>query len=149
MVLRRWPAALRSEPDWILCGLGGNDVTRVGPEPTRPQVSLTESVANLRELRRIAAERTDAFWLWLTPTPVREELVAAFPGFHYGESTWRNADIVALADAVAAFPEPVADLRRRFGVPPDPDLLGPDGVHLSLAGQSAVAATVVEHLAKG
>jgi acyl-CoA thioesterase I len=34
MVLRRWPATLRAtEPDWIVCALGGNDVTRVGPEP--------------------------------------------------------------------------------------------------------------------
>lgn len=47
MVLRRWPSLLDPPPDWILCLLGGNDVTRVAGG--KPQVSLAESVANLRE----------------------------------------------------------------------------------------------------
>jgi hypothetical protein len=33
MVLRRWPATVgATRPDRVLCALGGNDVTRVGPE---------------------------------------------------------------------------------------------------------------------
>ena len=68
MILRRWPSILHPAPDWIFCGLGGNDVTRIAG--SKPQVTLAESVANLRDLRRIAAERSAARWVWLTPVPV-------------------------------------------------------------------------------
>jgi lysophospholipase L1-like esterase len=146
MVLRRWPATLAQQPDWILCLLGGNDVTRVGPAPAKPQLSLSESVANLRELRRIAAAHTSASWVWITPAPVHEERIASFPPFLQGESTWRNADVLALAEAIRGFDEPVVDLTRAFGVPPREEVQGPDGVHPSLTGQTVIARAVVERL---
>jgi lysophospholipase L1-like esterase len=143
MVLRRWPATLRAtEPDWIVCALGGNDVTRVGPEPNKPNVSLGESVANLSELRRIAS-RTGAAWIWITPAPVDEARIARFPAFEMGESTWRNADVQALAEAIRGFDEPVVDLAAVFGIPADESLQGPDGVHPSIAGQAAVTRALV------
>jgi acyl-CoA thioesterase I len=146
MVLRRWPATLAQRPEWIICMLGGNDVTRVGPEPTKPQVSLAESIANLVELRRIATALTAASWVWMTPAPVMEDRIAAFPAFRYGQSTWRNADILALADAIGRFDDPVVDLAATFGVPPHATLQGPDGVHPSLGGQTAIVTALVEHL---
>ena len=147
MVLRRWPATLAQQPDWVLCCLGGNDVTRVGPEPTRTQVSLADSVANLADMRRSASVRTYAVWVWLTPTPVHEGRVASFKPFVCGESTWRNSDVVALADAVRGFADPVVDLTEVFGVPADGDLQGEDGVHPTLAGQRAISRALVERLA--
>lgn len=146
MVLRRWPAALAQRPDWVVCLPGGNDVTRVGPAPAKPQLGLAESIANLVELRRIATQLTSARWVWMTPTPVREDRVAEFPAFRHGQSTWRNADLLALAEAVGRFGEPVVDLVAAFGTPPDSDLLGPDGVHPTLAGQAAIVTALVEHL---
>jgi acyl-CoA thioesterase I len=146
MVLRRWPATLAQRPDWVICLLGGNDITRVGPEPTKPQVSLAESVANLRELRRIAAAQTDASWVWMTPVPVREDRVAEFPAFQFGQSTWRNADVLALTDAINNFDEPVVDLAAALGVPAAAELQGPDGVHPSLAGQAAIVTALVQRL---
>lgn len=145
MVLRRWPATLAStRPDWIICGLGGNDVTRVGPEPATTQVGLGDSVTNLRRLREIAS---GVRWLWLSPVPVHEERVAQFPPFRFGESTWRNADLVALATALPDTGDPVVDLVATFGTPADPELQGPDGVHPSIAGQRAIATAVVTALA--
>jgi acyl-CoA thioesterase-1 len=146
MVLRRWPATLAQRPDWVICLLGGNDLTRVGPEPTKPQVSLAESIANLRELRRIAAAQTDASWVWMTPVPVREDRVAEFPAFQFGQSTWRNADVLALTDAINNFDEPVVDLAAALGVPAAAELQGPDGVHPSLAGQKAIVTALVQRL---
>jgi acyl-CoA thioesterase-1 len=146
MVLRRWPATLRAtNPDWIVCALGGNDVTRVGPEPNKPQVSLTESVANLRELRRVA-DPTGAAWVWITPAPVDEARVAQFPAFEMGESTWRNADVEALAEAIRNFDDPVIDLAAVFGTPADESLQGPDGVHPSIVGQAAITRALVTRL---
>ena len=144
MVLRRWPSLLHPAPDWIVCGLGGNDVTRIAGG--KPQVGLAESVENLRELRRIAAERTQARWMWLTPVPVDEERAAANPGFQYGASSWRNTDITALADAIRGFDDPVVDLVAVFGIPAHPDLQGPDGVHPSLPGQQRIVMALAETL---
>ncbi len=144
MILRRWPSLLHPAPDWIICGLGGNDVTRIAGG--KPQVTLTESTGNLRELRRIAAERTEARWAWLTPVPVDEERAAANPGFQYGASTWRNTDIAALAEAIRAFDDPVVDLVDVFCIPAHPELQGPDGVHPSLTGQQRIVTALVETL---
>lgn len=146
MVLRRWPATLAAEPDLVICALGGNDVTRVGPDAAKPQVSLSETLANLRELRRIARALTTASWAWMTPVPVHEERVGTFKPFTFGLSTWRNADITALAEAVLTFDDPVVDLVSTFGVPADPHLQGPDGVHPSLTGQKAIAVALLECL---
>lgn len=150
MVLRRWPATLSQyRPDWVICALGGNDVNRTGPEPTKMQVGLAESVANLRELRRIAAARSRCAWVWITPAPVHEERVAQFQPFRFGESSWRNADIRALSEAMLGFEEPVVDLSEVIGIPPDPELQGPDGVHVTIAGQAAIATAVVHALSAG
>lgn len=151
MMLRRWPATLAVKPDWIMCALGTNDVTRVGLEPTKPTVTADESIANLRQMRRIASHLTDASWVWLTPTPVIEERVASHPPFQYGLSTWRNQDITALAEAItalgAASDEPVIDLIAAFGTAARPTLYGPDGVHPTLDGQIAITVALLQRLA--
>lgn len=141
MVLRRLPSLLQPVPDWIVCGLGGNDVTRIAAG--KLQVSTAESVANLRALHTIC--RT-ARWAWLTPVPVDEVRLRAHVPFRYGASSWSNDDIVALADAIRGFDEPVVDLVSAFGVPADPDLQGADGVHPTLAGQQRITRALIETL---
>jgi acyl-CoA thioesterase-1 len=145
MILRRWPATLTTtSPALIICALGGNDVTRVGSSAHKSIVSRDESIANLRELRRIAAERTTAKWVWMTPTPVLEDRVQQYPPFRFGASEWRNADIVPLAQAMTEFGEPTVDLTAAFAMPADPNLLGPDGVHPTLAGQRAITIALLK-----
>ncbi|MHA6801558.1 SGNH/GDSL hydrolase family protein [Bounagaea algeriensis] len=147
MVLRRWPATLATtSPDWVLCALGTNDVTRVGPAPAKPQVTLDESLANLAELRRIAEIGAHPSWVWMTPPPVCEDRIAAFPGFQHGQSTWANADIAAFAEALHGSAEPVVDLVSAFGTPADPQLQGPDGVHPTLDGQAAITRALIHQL---
>lgn len=147
MILRRWPATLNPRPDWILCALGGNDVTRIGPDPAKTVVSRVESFANLAELRRIAAMLTEARWLWLTPVPVDERRVADFQPFRRGQSSWRNDDIRALAAGMHdRFDDPIVDLVEAFGVPPRPDLQGADGVHPLVAGQQEILRAVLRRL---
>lgn len=139
--------ALGRRPDWIFCLVGGNDAKRIGPEPTKTLVSITETAANFDALRRLAAAQTEAEWVWITPGTVDEARIAAFPGFQQGQSTWRNADLLAIGDLIRGRAEPVIDLQTRFGNPPAPDLLGPDGLHPSLAGQQTIARAVIERLA--
>lgn len=133
-------------PDWVFCLVGGNDAKRIGPEPTKTLVGIAETAANLDALRRLAAAKTEAEWVWITPGTIDEARIAAFPGFQQGLSTWRNADLLAIGDEIRARPERVVDLQSRFGNPPDPDLLGPDGLHPSLAGQQVIARAIIEHL---
>lgn len=149
MALRRTvPALAYRRPDWVLCLLGGNDATRVGPEPNGTLVSIGETERNLRAIRAIGAAVTGgasgASWVWLTPVPVDEARVAAFTPFQRGLSSFRNDDVVAVAELLTTFDDPVVDLRPVFGVPADPELQGVDGVHPSLAGQTAIARAFVE-----
>jgi acyl-CoA thioesterase I len=148
MVLRRFvPNVVAQEPDWIVCLLGGNDVTRIGPEPDKPQVSLEETAKNLEAMRRVARTQTEARWVWITPPTFDEERAAAYPPFQLGQSRWRNGDVVAIAEFVREQEEPVVDIQAVFGTPADSGLQGPDGVHPSLVGQKAISRAFVERLA--
>jgi lysophospholipase L1-like esterase len=147
MVLRRFvPNVVAQRPDWIVCLLGGNDVTRIGPEPNKPQVSIEEMVKNLEVMRRIALTQTEARWVWITPPTFDEERAAAYPPFRMGQSHWRNEDVLAIGDFIREQKEPVVDLQAVFGTPADPELQGPDGIHPSLAGQKAIARAFVKRL---
>ena len=148
MALRRFVPLVSQGPDWVVCFLGGNDATRIGPEPNKPQVSPEETVKNLDEMRRLAAVLSDARWVWITPPTFDEERAAAYPPFRMGQSHWRNEDVLAIGDFVRGQKEPVVDVQAVFGIPVDPELQGPDGVHPSLAGQKAIARAFVEGLTR-
>jgi acyl-CoA thioesterase-1 len=147
MVLRRFvPSVVAQEPDWIICLLGGNDATRVGPEPNKTQVSPEETSKNLEAMRRIAGEQTEAEWVWITPPTYDEQRASSFPPFKMGQSVFGNDDIVAVGDLVRAREDTVVDIQAVFGLPAAPELQGPDGVHPSLVGQKAIARAFVERL---
>jgi len=148
MALRRFVPLVSQGPDWVVCFLGGNDAARIGPEPNKPQVSPEETVKNLEEMRRLAAVLSDARWVWITPPTFDEERAAAYPPFRMGQSHWRNEDVLAIGDFVRGQKEPVVDIQAVFGIPVDPELQGPDGVHPSLAGQKAIARAFVEGLTR-
>ena len=141
MALRRIaPQLPYLRPDWVFCMLGNGDMSRVGGEL---QTSVDETERVLRAIRTIAGETR---WVWLTPVPVLEARVDAFTPFSRGLATWRNDDIVALGDRIKTFDDPVVDVQAVYGVPPNPDFQGPDGVHPTLAGQTATARALVERL---
>lgn len=147
MVLRRFIADVVSlEPDWVICLLGGNDATRVGPEPNKPQVGPEETASNFEAMRRIVREQTAARWAWITPPTYDEERASSFPPFKMGQSVFLNDDVVAIGDYIRKQKEPVVDIQAVFGTPADPGLQGSDGVHPSLAGQKAIARAFVEGL---
>lgn len=147
MVLRRFvPSVVAQEPDWIICLLGGNDATRIGPEPNKPQVSVEETAKNLDAMRRIAQAQTEANWVWIAPPTYDEDRAAAYPPFKMGQSVFRNEDVVAIGDYIREQKEPVVDIQAVFGLPASAELQGPDGVHPSLAGQKAIARAFVEGL---
>jgi acyl-CoA thioesterase I len=147
--LRRLIPILARQPAWIICALGGNDVVRYGAQPTKSQVGPEETARNFAELRHLAATQSDARWVWVTRWVADEARIAAYPPFQQGQFSLRNEDFGAVSDVIlqqADPADPVVDLRAAIGQPPDPELLEPDGLHPSLAGQRAIAGVLVERL---
>jgi acyl-CoA thioesterase I len=88
MVLRRFvPNVIAQRPDWIICLLGGNDATRIGPEPNKTQVSIEETGKNLEAMRRIARTQTEAEWVWIIPPTYDEDRASSFPPFKLKDRT--------------------------------------------------------------
>jgi lysophospholipase L1-like esterase len=139
---------LGQQPDWIICGLGGNDAVRIGPEPTQTLVSLDETTRNLAELRRLADATTRAQWLWITRMPIDEARLEAYEPFRLGPvaSVWRNADLEAINAWIREQPEPVADIYAAFGSPAPEELQESDGLHPTLAGHQVLAREFVLRL---
>jgi acyl-CoA thioesterase I len=145
--LRRLVPILQTQPAWIVCMLGTNDVMRNGKQATKTLVSLEETALNLAELRHLAAtESATTEWAWMTAPPCDDEVVAANPFWAAFEISLRSDDLVAIADVLRDEPDPVIDLVALFGQPPAAGLLGEDGVHPTLAGQQAIVRALVERL---
>ena len=145
--LRRLVPILQTQPAWIVCMLGTNDVMRNGKQATKTLVSLKETALNLAELRHLAAtESATTEWAWMTAPPCDEDLIASSPFWAAFEISLRSDDLVAIADVLRDEPDPVVDLITLFGQPPAARLLGEDGVHPALAGQQAIVRALVERL---
>jgi lysophospholipase L1-like esterase len=140
------PGLFFHRPDWVLCMLGGNDAQRLGSTDGPTLVSLTETERNLRALHDLAIQRTAARWVWLTPTTVDETRVAAYQPFQRARITWTNRDIDAIGQILTAHPEPTLDTRPILAPQTADQFHLDDGLHLSLAGQQAVAAALVHAL---
>ncbi|MEV8630761.1 GDSL-type esterase/lipase family protein [Streptosporangium sp. NPDC051023] len=134
-------------PDWVLCMLGGNDARRLGGADGLTLVGLSETERNLRALRDLVTRRTSARWAWLAPSPVDEARVAAYQPFQRIESGWSNRDLDPIGRFLATQPEPVVDSGSVIAGQGAESFHLDDGVHLSLAGQRALAAALVETLA--
>jgi acyl-CoA thioesterase-1 len=140
------PGLFFHRPDWVLCMLGGNDAQRLGSTDGPTLVSLTETERNLRALHDLAIQHTGARWVWLTPTTVDETRVAAYQPFQRAGITWTNSDINAIGQILTAHPEPTLDTRPILAPQTADQFHLDDGLHLSLAGQQAVAAALVHTL---
>jgi len=136
---------LEGNPAWIITLIGTNDVPFIRDPLTKSLVSPEETGKNLRALRDLAETLSATRLVWITPPPAIEERTTEVPA---GEPVWRNADLAKVANLVrdVAGEDPLVDLWEVFGEPTDPELLLPDGLHPSLAGQRAIAAALVEQL---
>ncbi len=141
------PGVVHQRPDLVLCMLGANDAQRLGAADGPTLVSLPETERNLRGLRDLVIRRTGARWVWLTPPLVDEPKVAAYRHFQRAGITWSNRDLDAVWRFMATQPEPTVHSRLAAAGQDAEQLHLDDGLHLSLAGQRALVAVLVETLA--
>ncbi|MFI9636451.1 SGNH/GDSL hydrolase family protein [Nocardia sp. NPDC051929] len=140
------PALGFQRPDWVFCQLGANDAQRIGGPGGQRLVGLAETERNLRILRSRAPE--PAQWIWLTPTTVDEARIAAFEPFQRIGIAWTRADIADTSTVLHDLADLTVDVENDTLPNGEDPLLLDDGVHATLAGQQAVAASFVAALAE-
>ncbi|MDH6680639.1 acyl-CoA thioesterase-1 [Rhodococcus sp. LBL1] len=140
------PAIRRQRADWMFCMLGANDSQRLGSIDGPQLVTRQETIRNLTELRAQAFPGDDSRWVWVTPTPVDETLVATFPFFRDAGISWTNADLSLLAAAILDTTDLVVDSTPAV---PEAHAFTEDGLHLGIATQEALAARILEALSEG
>lgn len=139
---------LRHRPDWVVLSVGGNDVLRYGVGAEKPLVSMAETARNLAEMRRLVVT-SGARPVWMTLAGFDVARAASYPPLKAQQIWLRDADVVAVSDAIRAQArsgDTVVDLQDAFGRPLDPAMLQPDGIHPSAAGQQAIARAFVWQL---
>jgi lysophospholipase L1-like esterase len=139
---------LRHRPDWVVLSVGGNDVLRYGVGAEKPLVNIAETARNLAEMRRLVVN-SGARPVWMTLAGFDVARVASYPPLQAQQIWLRDADVVAVSDAIRAQArsgDTVVDLQNTFGRPLDPAMLQPDGIHPSAAGQRAIARAFVWQL---
>jgi lysophospholipase L1-like esterase len=134
--------------DWLIrpgfdvihlnCGL--HDLAR-DRDASGPRVSLEQYEANLREVFRWLKGETRSLLAWATTTPVIDERHAARKGFDRHEKDVLAYNAVALRVAQEAG-LPVDDLHRVVEAAGPEGCVGPDGVHMTDAGNAALADAV-------
>jgi lysophospholipase L1-like esterase len=139
---------LRHRPDWVVLSVGGNDVLRYGVGAEKPLVNIAETARNLAEMRRLVVN-SGARPVWMTLAGFDVARVASYPPLQAQQIWLRDADVVAVSDAIRAQArsgDTVVDLQDTFGRPLDPAMLQPDGIHPSAADQRAIARAFVWQL---
>ncbi|QPZ38732.1 SGNH/GDSL hydrolase family protein [Paramicrobacterium chengjingii] len=131
----------RAQADWIFCMLGGNDARRFGDADGPRLVSEAETLRNLTLIRRLAVAERDVRWFWLTPTPVDEEKVAAYP--YFAGIAWANHDVQRITHALTERNDPVIDSSTSVLVA---DAYGDDGLHTTISAQTELARKVLTTL---
>ncbi|MSS70475.1 MAG: SGNH/GDSL hydrolase family protein [Candidatus Latescibacteria bacterium] len=141
---------IRPEFDVIHLNCGLHDLGRER-DAVGPRVSLEQYEANLREIFCRLKEETGSRLAWATITPVVDERHAARKGFDRFEKDVLAYNAVALRAAQAAG-LPVDDLHRVVEAGGREGCVGPDGVHMTDAGNAVLAdavAAFVTDLLKG
>lgn len=126
------------------CGL--HDVARDrGADGQR--VALEQYGSNLRDIFHRLRQETGALLAWATTTPVIDKRHSARKGFDRYEEDVQAYNAVALRLAREAV-LPVNDLHRVIERSGPESAIGPDGVHMTEAGNEALADAVAEFISR-
>jgi lysophospholipase L1-like esterase len=143
-VIERLDLVVAERPAWVLQLLGTNDARRHGRGAHR--VFTRAAIAgNLATIDAILGTETSARVVRMTPPPIVEADIAAWAEFDQQRISWRADDVRDIRDDLVAVDPAAIDL---YSAIPE-SMLGPDGLHLALEGQQAVAEMLIRTLAGG
>ncbi|MBX6371066.1 MAG: hypothetical protein IRZ02_02265 [Acidothermus sp.] len=153
-LLERLDLLGEEKPTWVLVMAGTNDVRCHAGRAEYRMVSLRETERNLHSLRRFVVDELGARLTFLTPPPIDQARVDSFA--HDAKVSWRASDVADIAALIRRIAPDSLDVHTAFssGYSPRADdgearlaeLLDADGVHLTPAGQIAVAKLVLGYL---
>lgn len=145
-LIARFNEVIKLQPDWIICHVSSNDARRHGLSPTKTLVSALETESNLHMLRHYAESQTTAKWVWMTPTALIEERIAANPLLVSSQVQFRNEDVACITETLLRQPDPTVNLWTLFGHPADPTLVLWDGIHPSIKGHMRIVDALLTQL---
>jgi lysophospholipase L1-like esterase len=146
-VIRRLWHTTAVGPTSIIALIGTNDARRDAASEEM-LVSHEETARNLGVIRKWSRAVRIEHFVWMTPTPVLEERIAAFDRIARRGHIWRNTDVAEKANRVRGQPDLVVDVRAGFDTAGLRDLLLPDGLHPSLTGQFLIVKQLIAALAR-
>lgn len=134
-----------AQPSWILQMLGTNDARRHGLTGRVRMLSASETARNLEAIQDLVRLETTAQLVMITSPPMNQTMIdestQAVP-----EPVWRAKDMEELADLVVRLDSATIDLYTQVkGSQPDGFWL-PDGIHPTIAGQTAILSIIVAGL---
>lgn len=145
-VLERLDVVETARPTWVLVMLGTNDTRYHGPKHAYRMVALAETERNMRALMEFVSGDLAADITLITPPPGDQERISFF--YHDAPVGWRAAELDAVAALIRGLDPACVDVNRSMRATALADLLGPDGVHPTPAGQRHIARFAVERLSE-
>lgn len=136
-VLERLDVVETVRPTWVLVMLGTNDTRYHGSRHTYRMVALAETERNIRALMEFVTGDLAADITLMSPPPGDQERISSF--FHDSPVTWRAAELDAVAALIRRLDPACVDVNQSMRATALADLLGPDGVHPTVAGQRHIA----------
>ena len=138
---------LMHEPDWVFVALGTFDVQRLSIAQDRTLLPLSETWENLNTIQEVVGNRCENPILWVTPTPVIEELLVENPIYEYSIS---ERDLVEVRELIAGKTGGIVDprgLRMGENEAEAWNYIG-DGLHHSLSGHMNTVREVLRTMAE-
>lgn len=134
-------------PTWVIQLLGANDARRHGGAIDVQTTTLAETTRNLAEIRRYVEAELRARYVVMTPPPVIDAQTESWAPFQLEAIRWRDADVLAIGQAILDADPTAIDLHQAFLDAPTTGLLLPDGVHPTPLGQELIVRRVLQALA--
>ncbi|MBA3019514.1 alpha/beta hydrolase fold domain-containing protein [Propionicimonas sp.] len=144
--LARIDLVCQAEPTWVIQMIGTNDARLQGHKSKARMLQIGETRRNLEKLTELISRDAAADLTRLTPTPVLGARAERWQPFIAEQISWRSADVAEVAQAVLSLDPTAVDLHSALEGSAT-ELLLPDGVHPTLAGQKEILRTLVLHLA--
>lgn len=137
--------ALASQPDWVFVHIGLHDAMQMPIVGNKTMVSLADTWENINALETLISDGVPNPPVWITPTPVIEELVSESPFQFHG---FDNKALGSVREVIAGKTGYIVDPHgKRFGNPAEAWYYLANGFQPSLAGHSATVRAVLSTLA--